>query len=94
MIELLEWESLEAWTAKHQLTMLLKIIRDLVDIPSSEYLTPASNIYLLYFLKQHPLLLLIKFNHTGGYYTNLITMGYEGPPTSGSAHGSLGAVNK
>ena len=33
-------------------------------------------------------------SHTGGYYTNSITMGYEGPPTSGSAHGSLGAVNK
>ena len=27
-------------------------------------------------------------SHTGGYYTNSITMGYEGPPTSGSAHGS------
>ena len=33
-------------------------------------------------------------SHTGGYYTNSITMGYEGPPTSGSAHGSPGAVNK
>ena len=33
-------------------------------------------------------------SHTKGYYTNLITMGYKGPPTSGSAHGSLGAVNK
>ena len=32
--------------------------------------------------------------HIGGYYKNSITMGYEGPPTSGSAHGSLGAVNK
>ena len=43
MIEHLEWESLEARRAKHQLTMLFKIIHDLVDIPANEYLTPASN---------------------------------------------------
>ena len=30
----------------------------------------------------------------GRLYTNSISMGYESPPTSGSAHGSLGAVNK
>ena len=43
MIEHLEWESLEARRAKHQLTMLFKIIHDLVDIPANGYLTPASN---------------------------------------------------
>ena len=43
MIEHLEWESLEARRAKHQLIMLFKFIHDLVDIPANEYLTPASN---------------------------------------------------
>ena len=42
MIEHLEWESLEARRAKHQLTMLFKNIHNLVDIPA-KYLTPASN---------------------------------------------------
>ena len=42
MIEHLQWESLKAMRAKHQLTMLLDIIHDLVDIPDNEYLTPAS----------------------------------------------------
>ena len=32
--------------------------------------------------------------HTGGYYTNWNIMGLEDPPTSGSTHGSLGALNK
>ena len=31
---------------------------------------------------------------TGGYCINLIIMGSEGPPISGSAPGSLGTVNK
>ena len=35
-----------------------------------------------------------KVPHRRLYYTNSITIGYEGPPTSGLAHGSLGAVNK
>ena len=43
MIEHLDWESLEAGRAKHQLTMLFKIKNALVDIPANEYLTPASN---------------------------------------------------
>ena len=43
MNEHLEWESLEARRAKHQLTMLFKIIQVLVDTPANEYLTPASN---------------------------------------------------
>ena len=42
MIEHLEWESLKAMCAKHQLNMLFNIIHDLVDIPANEYLTPAS----------------------------------------------------
>ena len=32
--------------------------------------------------------------HTGGCYTNWNIMGLEDPPTSGSTHGSLGALNK
>ena len=43
MIEHLEWESLEARRAKHELTMVFNIIHDLVNIPANEYLTPASN---------------------------------------------------
>ena len=42
MLGHLEWESLEARRTKCQLTMLFKIIDDLVDIPQEEYLTPAS----------------------------------------------------
>ena len=43
MIKHLEWKSLEARRAKHQQTMLFKIIHDLVDIPANESMTPASN---------------------------------------------------
>ena len=42
MLDHLEWEYLEARRTKCQLTMLFKIINDLVDIPQEEYLTPAS----------------------------------------------------
>ena len=43
MLDHLEWESLEARRdTKFQLTMLFKIINDMVDIPQEEYLTPAS----------------------------------------------------
>ena len=42
MLDHLEWESLEARRTKCQLTMMFKIIHDLVDIPQEEYLTPAS----------------------------------------------------
>ena len=42
MLDHLEWESLEARRTKSQLTMLFKIINDLVDIPQEEYLKPAS----------------------------------------------------
>ena len=42
MLEHLEWESLESRRVKCQLTMLFKIINDLVDIPPDHYLTEAS----------------------------------------------------
>ena len=42
MLEHLEWESLESRQVKCQLTMLFKIINDLVDIPPDQYLTEAS----------------------------------------------------
>ena len=42
MLDHLEWESLETKLTKCQLTMLFKIVNDLVDIPQEEYLTPAS----------------------------------------------------
>ena len=42
MLEHLEWESLESRCVKCQLTMLFKIINDLVDIPRDQYLTEAS----------------------------------------------------
>ena len=38
----LDWESLESRRVKMQLTLLFKVIQDLVDIPSAAYLTPAS----------------------------------------------------
>ena len=41
MLEHLEWETLESRRAKHQLTMLFKIIHCIVDIPASDYLSPA-----------------------------------------------------
>ena len=37
-----EWESLDAWRAKTQLTMLFKIIHGLVDILAEDYIVPAS----------------------------------------------------
>ena len=42
MLDHLEWESLEARRTKYQLTMLFKIINDLVDTPTEEYQTPSS----------------------------------------------------
>lgn len=42
MINQLNWESLESRRTKIQLTMFYKIMNDLVDIPSSEFITPAS----------------------------------------------------
>ena len=41
MLESLNWESLQSRRTKIQLTMLFKIINNLVDIPSSTYLTPS-----------------------------------------------------
>jgi hypothetical protein len=40
MLEQLNWESLQTRREKVQLTMLYKIVNDLVDIPSSTYLKP------------------------------------------------------
>ena len=42
VLDHLKWESLEAWRAKTQLTMLFKIIHGLVDILKEDYLVPAS----------------------------------------------------
>ena len=42
MLQELDWESLESRRVKIQLTLLFKVIQDLVDIPASTYLTPAS----------------------------------------------------
>ena len=41
MLEHLEWESLESRRVKCQLTLLFKIINDLVDIPLDQYLMEA-----------------------------------------------------
>ena len=43
MLNHLEWETLETKRSKLQLTVLFKIIHELIDIPPSEYLTPASS---------------------------------------------------
>ena len=42
MLEHLEWETLETRRAKYQLTMMIKIIHGLVDIPADDHLTAAS----------------------------------------------------
>ena len=42
MFQELDWESLESRRVKIQLTLLYKVIQDLVDIPAAAYLTPAS----------------------------------------------------
>ena len=43
MLDHLEWESLESWRAKNQLTMLFTIIiHGIVGIPAFDYLVPAS----------------------------------------------------
>ena len=42
MLQDLDWESLESRRVKIQLTLLIKVIQDLVDIPASTDLTPAS----------------------------------------------------
>ena len=42
MLDHLDWESLEARRTKCQLTMVFKIINDLVGNPQEEYLTPSS----------------------------------------------------
>ncbi len=42
MLKDLQWETLESRRTKIQLTMFYKIMNDLVDIPSADYITPAS----------------------------------------------------
>ena len=42
MLQDLDWETPESRRVKIQLTLLFKVIQDLVDIPASAYLTPAS----------------------------------------------------
>ena len=39
----LQWESLESRQTNAQLTMMYKIVSDLVDVPAEQYLTPASS---------------------------------------------------
>ena len=41
MLDHLQWESLESRRSKIQLTLFYKVAYDLVDIPSSAYLTPS-----------------------------------------------------
>ena len=43
MLEEREWESLESRRVKARVTMLYNIIQDLIDIPASKYLTPATS---------------------------------------------------
>ena len=43
MLDHLQWESLESRRSKIQLTLLYKVVNDLVDIPSSAYLTPSTS---------------------------------------------------
>jgi hypothetical protein len=43
MLDNLEWETLESRRTKIQLVMFFKIINDIVDIPSSNYLIPANS---------------------------------------------------
>ena len=43
MLDHLHWESLESRRTKAQLTMMYKIVNDLVDVPAEQYLTPASS---------------------------------------------------
>ena len=43
MLENLEWETIESRRTTIQLVMFFKIINDIVDIPSSNYLTPANS---------------------------------------------------
>ena len=42
MLDHLQWESLESRRSKIQLTLFYKVVYDLVDIPSSAYLTPST----------------------------------------------------
>ena len=42
MLDHLQWESLESRRSKIQLTLFYKVAYDLVDIPSSAYLTPST----------------------------------------------------
>ena len=43
MLDHLQWESLESRRTKAQLTMMYKIVNDLVDVPAKQYLIPASS---------------------------------------------------
>ena len=43
MLDHLKWEPLESRRTKAQLTMMYKIVNDLVDVPAEQYLTPASS---------------------------------------------------
>ena len=47
-----QWETLESRRTRIQLTMLFKIVNDLVDIPAEEYLSPASTRTRAFHLKK------------------------------------------
>ena len=42
MLDSLKWETLETRRTKVQLTIMYKISKDLIDIPSDKYLEPAT----------------------------------------------------
>ena len=43
MLDHLQWESLESRRSKIQLTLLYKIVNDMIDIPADEYLTKGAS---------------------------------------------------
>ena len=43
MLDHLQWESLESRRSKFQLTLLYKIVNDMIDIPADDYLTKGAS---------------------------------------------------
>ena len=43
MLDHLQWESLESRRSKIQMTLLYKIVNDMIDIPADEYLTKGAS---------------------------------------------------
>ena len=42
MLDHLQWETLESRRSKIQISLLYKVVEDLVDIPAAKYLTPST----------------------------------------------------